>query len=105
MEIQYLSTLSESKREERVKELRTSNSSKKASPLIGVINSDAAFKCTDLLVNHGSSHFMEMPEMNVKWLHRELCGVHGGVWNLFLLLHNVSLAYEYLSICSLCVPL
>lgn len=78
MEIQLLATLPSTKREERLKQLRSSNSSKKAIPLVGVVNSEAAFKSTEILVNC-SSHFLDMPELNIKWLHRELCGLHGGV--------------------------
>jgi hypothetical protein len=79
MEIQLLATLPDEKRAQRLKELRTLNTStKKANPLVAVVNVESAFKATELLVNH-SSYFLDMPEMNVKWLYNELCGVHGGV--------------------------
>lgn len=79
MEIQYLRTLPEEKRAERLKELRSCNvSAKRASPLVTVVNSKSAFKATEVLVNC-SSHFLDMPEMNIKWLHAQLCSIHGGV--------------------------
>lgn len=81
MEIQLLATLPEEKREQRLKELRSRGASKKANPLVTIVNSDSAFKATELLVNH-SSYFLDMPEMNVKWLHSQLCGIHGGVSNI-----------------------
>ena len=78
MEIQLLATLPEEKRAQRLKELRNLNTAKKANPLVTVVNVESAFKATELLVNH-SSYFLDMPEMNVKWLYNELCGTHGGV--------------------------
>lgn len=78
MEIQLLATLTVSKREERLKELRSGNMTKKANPLVTVVNSEAAFKSAETLINC-CSHFLDMAEMSVKWLYRELCGLHGGV--------------------------
>lgn len=80
MEIQLLATLKDEKRRaERLKELRNVKpSAKKANPLVTVVNTESAFKATELLVNN-SSYFLDMAEMNVKWLYNELCGIHGGV--------------------------
>lgn len=71
MEIQFMATLTDAKREERLKELHNSNTSKKADPLIALINCDPAFRVTESLVNT-SSHFLEMTEMNIRWLWQQL---------------------------------
>lgn len=79
MEIQFLATLPDEKRGQRLKDLRSRNASaKRVNPLVTVVNSESAFKATEILVNR-SSHFLDMPEMNVRWLHDQLCGIRGGV--------------------------
>jgi len=79
MEIQYMSTLDEKKRSARLTELRTTTGiRKKANKFVAILNSNPAFQAVELLVQHGG-HFMEMPEMNVRWLHGQLCGTYGGV--------------------------
>ena len=79
MEIQYIATLNPTKRKERMQELRTDNATrKKANKLVAILKSNPVFLSVEQLVQHGP-HFMEMPDMNVKWLHNHLCGIHGGV--------------------------
>lgn len=78
MEFQYLASLADSQRDLRLKELRANNTSKKADPLVGIITSERAFKSTTMLVKY-SEHFLEMPEIGIRWLHSNLCGLHGGV--------------------------
>ncbi|KAI6102269.1 hypothetical protein F5141DRAFT_1217879 [Pisolithus sp. B1] len=79
MEIQYMATLDLQKRAARLVELRSSTGiRKKANKLVALLNSNPAFHAVEQLVQHGG-HFMEMPEMNIRWLHGHLCGPYGGL--------------------------
>jgi len=79
MEIQYMATLDDQKRAVRMAELRSAAAArKKANKLLAIFNSNSAFHAVEQLVQHGG-HFMEMPEMNVRWLQGQLCGPCGGV--------------------------
>lgn len=78
MEIQYMATLDGTKRDERLQELRSSGIRKKANKLVALLNSAPVFAAVEKLVQRGA-HFLEMPELNVSWLHQKLCGTQGGV--------------------------
>jgi len=79
MEIQYMVTLDNQKRTARLTELRSAAGvRKKADKLVAIFNSNSAFHAVEQLVQYGG-HFMEMPEMNVRWLQGHLCGPYGGV--------------------------
>ncbi|KAI6025512.1 hypothetical protein EDC04DRAFT_237837 [Pisolithus marmoratus] len=79
MEIQYMATLDQEKRAARLVELRSSTGiRKKANKLVAILNSNTAFHAIEQLVQRGA-HFMEMPEMNMHWLHAHLCGTYGGL--------------------------
>ncbi|KAI5999911.1 hypothetical protein EDD15DRAFT_2362418 [Pisolithus albus] len=94
MEIQYMATLNLQKRAARLVELRSSTGiRKKANKLVAILNSNPAFHAVEQLVQHGG-HFMEMPEMNVRWLHGHLCGPYGG-----LLCAAIGVMAERLDIC------
>ncbi|KAI6035898.1 hypothetical protein PISMIDRAFT_15689 [Pisolithus microcarpus 441] len=94
MEIQYMATLNLQKRAARLVELRSSTGiRKKANKLVAILNSNPAFHAVEQLVQHGG-HFMEMPEMNVRWLHSHLCGPYGG-----LLCAAIGVMAERLDIC------
>lgn len=95
MEIQYLATLDDQKRTAKMAELRSAASvRKKANKLLAILNSDPAFHAVEQLVHRGG-HFMEMPEMNVRWLQGHLCGPHGGVGSLRWL--TLRLTFSFLS--------
>ena len=80
----------EKRRAERLKELQNLNSvAKKANPLVTVVNTESAFKATELFINY-SSYFLDMPEMNIKWLYNELCRIHGGVSEISQHVNSIS---------------
>ncbi|KAG9309132.1 hypothetical protein JVU11DRAFT_10839 [Chiua virens] len=100
MEMQYIATLSPAKREERIRALRIDTTArKKASKLVTILNSNPAFLAIEQLIEHGP-HFMEMPDMNVRWLYKHLCGVHGG-----LMCAGITGMAEMLDLCFSQAPL
>ncbi|KIK81652.1 hypothetical protein PAXRUDRAFT_807283 [Paxillus rubicundulus Ve08.2h10] len=68
MVIQYIAMLDLKSCNTRLQELLASGIRKKANKLVALLNSSPVFDTVEQLVQH-SAHFMEMPEMNMPWLH------------------------------------